>query len=1079
MTSDQLGAMLDSAEQSAMWLCGLGIRNGERGHRNLMAIADQGIPLDLFAVMASQLERRLPQSADADMALNNLERFLANSTSPLSAAAVFERDPTALGMLVQLFSTSQYFSDVLIQSPQYFEWLRTGWRGARQTDVLRDELAAELRPLPDNEVRLAAIRRWRHAELLRIGYRDIVRDLPLEVITAEISGLADAIVSVALELAQVRMIERHGEPRQPDGTLGRFVVLAMGKLGGQELNYSSDIDLVFVYDGDGTTGGRRGLSHDEFWCKVASELVRILTTHTERGVAYRVDLRLRPEGDRGPIVRSLASTLAYYDSMGRTWERQALIKIRPIAGCTDLGHAFLDAIRPFVFRRYLSFAEINEIKALKRRIEAKSPGDGTQPLDVKTGRGGIRDVEFVVQFLQLLNGAGLPELQQSNTLRALAALARTGCLQGEERRLLEDNYRFLRKVEHRLQTMFDRQTHTLPQSPDELEKLARRMDYEPAGLRHATAARSRFRSNLESKTHQNRRILDHLLHEAFEKDEDQSTEPESDLVLASEPDAATINQVMSRYPFRDPAAAFRNLLELASEPVPFLSTLRCRHFLASIAPRLLRELATTPDPDMALLNLEKVTASIGARGVLWELFSFNPPTLRLCVELCAWSQFLSQILINNPGMIDDLMDSLVLNQPRSLAELRAELAELCRSAEDLKPILHSFKDKEILRVGVRDILGKDAIGDTTLALSDIAEVMLEQIIEHEYMLLTKRLGEPTIEAGTRAGKACQLVVLALGKFGGQELSYHSDLDVIFIYEADGQTRIRGRRRGWEPTTNIHFFSELGQRIIRAAGEIGPQGRLYTIDTRLRPTGRSGSLVIPLDQFVRYYESGSGGKGDRSNLPERPEGCFAQIGPVPFSASAALWERQTLTKARPVFGDAEFVQAVTNAAEAAAYGTPWRSEMVDEILAVRQRLEESSSEQDLKRGFGGIVDVEFLVQMLQLKHGPVDPSVRQPNTKLALERLRKAGYLDSYTHSQLWSSFDYLRRVESRLRIVHNDARDALPTDPADVEKLARRLGYNSTSNRTASDAFLDECDRVTRQTRQTFLRVLSQEREGS
>jgi glutamate-ammonia-ligase adenylyltransferase len=1081
MSPGPLGAVFDSWEVAEPWVRRLGCADPRRAHRDLVAIAELGITPDLLSVMADQLSRLLPESPDADMALSNLERYLGNCTSPLSAVAVFERDPTALRSLVHLFATSQYFSDQLIQSPHLFDWLRSEWRGARRADTLRDELVAELRALPDSEVRLNAIRRFKQAELLRIGYRDIIRDVALEVTTGEISSLADACVGAALELATQAMIERHGHPRRADRGEGRFVVFAMGKLGGQELNYSSDIDLVFIYDEDGSTSGGRSISNDEFWGKVARELVRILSQHTERGVAYRVDLRLRPEGERGPIARSLASTLAYYDTLGRTWERQALIKARHIAGNHELGREFLDQIRPFVYRRYLTFAEINEIKALKRRIEAKSggtkPGSAAEAgglfppspfyvattddlLDVKLSHGGIRDVEFVVQFLQLLNGAGLPELEEPNTLKALMALERAGCLTAQERILLDDNYRFLRKVEHRLQSMFDLQTHTLPQTDEEVEKLARRMGYEPVGRRHATAARARFQSDLRAKSHLNRRILDHLLHQAFPDVDSATAEPETDLVLAPELDAATISKVMGRYSFRDPGAAYRNLIELSREPVPFLSTPRCRHFLASIAPRLLQELSKTPDPDMALLNLEQVTASLGARGALWELFSFHPPSLRLCVELCAWSQFLSQILMNNPGMIDDLMDSLVLNQPRTLDSLRAELAELCRAAEDVLPILHSFKDKEVLRVGVRDILGKDSLGETTLALSDIAETLFGRIVEREYLALLEQFGEPIIEEGNRAGERCRIAVIALGKFGGQEMSYHSDLDVIFVYEGDGLTRIRGRRRGWEPTSTFHFFSELGTRIMRVAGGMGPQGRLYAIDPRLRPTGRSGSLVIPLNQFRRYYGAIEPGESEAAS-------------------TAALWERQMLTKARTVYGEPEFAEMVAQTAESSAYCVAWTPQVADDFYNVRMRLEESRSESDLKRGFGGIVDIEFLIQMLQLKYGPADPSVRHPNTRIAMERLRGAGYLDGYTHSFLVDNYDYLRRVESRLRIVHNVSRDTLPDTREDLEKLARRLGYHNANGRTASDAFIDECERITRQTRQTFVRVLGQERGGS
>ncbi len=1046
MPPDQLRSLLDSTDEAAAWLTACGLADLDRGHRNLVAIAESGVPPNLLGHIVEQLARALPGSPDADMALNNLERYFRGCSSPAGAAAAMVGDPESLGALVRVFAASQYFSDLLIAAPHTFDWLRNNWRGVRRGESLRDELASQLRTLPQGAGRLDAMRRFRHNELLRIGYRDIVGDAPLEVVTAEISTLAEAIVSAALELAIERSVARHGTPRKPDGGASEFVVIAMGKLGGGELNYSSDIDVVFLYDENGETDGRHRVSNDEFWGGVAGELVRALSTHTPRGQAYRVDLRLRPEGDRGQIVRSLAGTLAYYDTLGRTWERQALVKARPIAGSSALGRSFVEQIQPFVFRRYLSFAEIQEIQAVKRRIEAKSPQADGSPIDVKTGHGGIRDVEFVVQFLQLLNGGDLPEVREPNTLRALAALERAGCLNTQERQILEDNYRFLRNVEHRLQFMFDRQTHALPQSPDEVEKLARRLGYPAAGPRHATAAAARFLADLRTKTQLNRRILDHLLHQAFPHE---AVDPETDLILDPDPDERTITAALARYPFRDPAVVYRTLVELAREPAPFLSDRRCRHFLASIAPKLLRELADTPDPDMALVNLEHVTASLGARGVLWELFSFSPPTLRLCVELCAWSQFLSQILINNPGMIDELMDSLVLNQPRSLDELRAELDELCRGAEDLQPILASFKDKEQLRIGVRDILGKDSFVVTSQSLSDIAEAVLGKIVEHEYGLLAERLGEPVLADGPRAGRPSRLVVLALGKFGGQELSYHSDLDVIFIYEGDGETRIRGRRRGWEPTTNIHFFSELGQRVIRAAGGAGPQGRLYAIDPRLRPTGRSGALAMPLDQFQRYHESGT----------------------------AALWERQILTRARPVFGAVEFARDVSVAAESAAYRVAWRAEMADEIREARQRLEQSRGEQDLKRGFGGLVDIEFIVQLLQLKHGPADPQVRAPNTKLAMSRLRAAGYLDGYNHSFLHTSYEFLHRVESRLRIVHNTARDDLPDRVEDIAKLARRLGYRPQGDRTASDVFLEECDRTTLETRRTFLRMLEQEKE--
>src|SRR5207248_1303494 len=283
-----------------------------------------------------------------------------------------------------------------------------------------------------------------------------------------------------------------------------------------------------------------------------------------------------------------------------------------------------------------------------------------------------------------------------------------------------------------------------------------------------------FLHDYREKTSLDRKILDHLLHQTFQS-EDGEASPEADLILDPDPEPETMRAVLGRYGFRDVQGAYHNLSQLAQESVPFLSTRRCRHFLASIAPHLLRALADTPDPDMALVNLEKVTATLGAKAVLWELFSFNPPSLTLYVDLCAWSEYLSEILIRNPGMIDELLDSLVLNQPSTAEELRTELTELCRNATDLEPILRSFQDKEQLRIGVRDILGKDTIRQTTEALSDLAETILVQIAQLQEPALPKRFGLPYLAEGPRAGQSSRYALLGLGKLGGRELSYHSDL----------------------------------------------------------------------------------------------------------------------------------------------------------------------------------------------------------------------------------------------------------------------------------------------------------------
>jgi glutamate-ammonia-ligase adenylyltransferase len=927
-------------------------------------------------------------------------------------------------------------------------------------ETLRTDTAAG-----DDAAVLRALRRFRRRQLLRIGVNDVIRDRPLEEITADLSRVAEASIVVAWERSWRTIAQRFGEPRSA-GTPARATVFAFGKLGGGELNYSSDIDLMLVYDEEGATTGRRPIGNDDFFARVASELIRLLSAHTDRGQAYRVDFRLRPEGQRGPLAGSLASTLGYYDTLGRTWERQALIKLRPVAGDAALGAEFVDAVQPFVYKRFLSFAEINEIKAMKRKIEHQAHRAGGAR-EVKTGPGGIRDVEFAIQFLQLLNGGDLAAVRKGDTLGALQALEAAGCLTDSEYRGLDDAYRFLRKVEHRLQLLFDLQTHRLPENTDELRKLARRMGYSSAerGTRNAelgigSAFRvprselspqrhspldepplsptmdtrdllidplDRFLHDFNDKTRLNRTILDHLLHQTF-ADSPVAAEPESDLILEPDPDDATIQSVLARYGFRDVPAAWRNLARLAQEQ-RFLSTRRARHFLANIAPQLLRAVASTTDPDAALNNLEQVTASLGGKAVLYELFSFNPPTLKLYVDICD-SPFLSQMLINNPGMIDDLLDSLILNRPRDLSDLRAELAELLRGAGDpaaVESIRHSFQDKETLRIAVRDLLGKDDVRAVTAALSDVAEALLTDVAAREEAVMRVRFGD---------GGA--FAVLALGKLGGREMSYHSDLDLVVVYAGEGTID------GPTPIGRYEYFTEYTRRLIKTLSHHGPLGRLYEVDMRLRPTGQSGSLVVPLTEFRRYFASGG----------------------------AQVWERQSLTRARFVCGDPAFANEAMGTVREAMLGVPWGPTVVGEIRSMRERLEASAAPRSLKRRAGGMTDVEFLAQAFQLKFGRDVPAICRTNTWESLDALREAGHIAPADHETLAAGYSFHRLAEARLRIVTNRPLNEYPESPAELERLARRMGFANDDRRTAGERFLAELGRHSKAVREVFDRLV-------
>ncbi|MEX0642099.1 MAG: hypothetical protein WD468_05330, partial [Pirellulales bacterium] len=573
---DRLRTCLDDVTTAEPWLRSLHVANPPAAHANFTRMATHGVTLDLLSQISDQLAAAAPTLADPDMAINNLERFIAASRNPMATAALFERDRSALPNLLQIFSTSQYLSDLLIVDNEAYDLLRMTEGLPVARSALVEEIVGEIRAVGTYAEVLASLRRFKRRETLRIAYGDIVRGQPVATVARQISYLADAITEAALDYSRRHLDEQYGRPLRRDGERCRFVVFGLGKLGGVELNYSSDIDLIFMFDEDGHTDARRTVSNQEYFERLSKELIRLLTEMTDLGAAYRVDLRLRPEGSRGPLCLSFDSTLAYYDVKGRTWERQAYVKARPIAGDLVLGQELLDRLEPWIYGRYLSFTDIAGIKSLKRRIERHTEIEGGDRRNVKTGRGGIRDIEFAIQFLQLLNGGNLSTIRTGNTLEAIARLEQAGCLTPVERTKLEDNYNFLRKVEHRLQIMFDLKTHLLPKDRSELAKLSVRMGY--FSTPRVTALQA-FENDYAQRTDVNRDILNHLLHDAFP--DDAAAEPEVDLVNDPAPPPERIQQVLGRYPFRDIPVAYENLMALATEKIRFLSTRRCRHFLAA------------------------------------------------------------------------------------------------------------------------------------------------------------------------------------------------------------------------------------------------------------------------------------------------------------------------------------------------------------------------------------------------------------------------------------------------------------------------------------------------------------------
>lgn len=954
----------------------------------------------------AQIEIELPTLSDADMAINNLDRFFQASRSPLGLAALFERDPTAMPVLLKVFSTSQYLTDQLIRDPSSYDALRLVAGQPVSREVLIDELDSVLSVLDAGDLKaaMAIIRRFKHRETLRIAFGDIVGNQTLETVTEQISYLADAICTATLNFAQRTLIDKHGQPKGRDTQTATLTVIAMGKLGGCELNYSSDIDLVFFYSAEGETDGRRSLSNREFFDRVGRQFVKLLTENTPQGVAYRVDMRLRPGGQKAPLSCSIAHALSYYDVQGRTWERQALVKARVIAGDHLLGESLLRRLMKWVYALRLSVADINGIKALKRQIERRALQEGAESTNVKTGLGGIRDIEFAIQFLQLLHGHESPSVRTGNTLEAISLLYRADCINSQEQTLLDHGYRWLRHLEHRLQIMFDLQTHSLPESPEELIKLARRMGiYEKS----AETVLKHFQQQLNSTTRHNRTILDHLLHHAFAEETTEDAAREVDLVLDPFLPESLVEEILQPYGFHHSQAAYRNLTMLATERNRFLSPRRCRHFFAAIVKQVLTEIAATPQPDATLLNLTKVSDSLGGKSALWELFSSHPAFLKLYTRLCASCEYLCNILTRNPGMIDELTDALMIEELPNHKALQSMLSGLLIGAEDVDPIIHSFKDAQHLRVGVRDINRQDEISRTHTCLSDIAEVCLNEILQLEHKKLALRYGQPL----NQAGQPIRMCVLAMGKLGGREPNYHSDMDIVFLHE----TESTGFAGAPDPGASHHeFFSRLAANVTKSISGASPYGRLYEIDCRLRPTGKNGALVTSFQEFCRYFEQGDG----------------------------QLWERLALCKARPLVTTPNMAIELERMIYRSVTSHPWQASYCQEITNMRLRMQEGASPRNIKRGHGGTVDVEFAVQMLQLKFAADYPDVLTPNTVQAANALARNGLLSKNDHEFFCKSYEMLRWVEARLRLMNTSARHDLPENPEEFANLALLLRYD-------------------------------------
>jgi len=977
----------------------------------------------LAAALGETRARALAQACDGTFdgpaVLSTLERLLP-------ALALAPQAPA--GLVVALVQGSEALARLLALRPGLLRWLAGArlerpWPRERTLAAARGAVAGVA--VGDREVLHRRLRRFKARSMLRLAARELWAHAPQQEVGREQADVAEAVLRAALPPLEAALRLRHGTPT-PEG----FCVLGLGKLGGEDLNFSSDVDLVYLYRGEGeTSGGTHGsVPTLTYYARLAEGLTRALGLVTEDGFCFRVDLGLRPEGRGGPAVLSLRAALHYYERAGRTWERAAWVKGRAVAGDEGLARDFLQGLSPFLWRRSLDFGAVDALRALKAEIDLRGKASAD---DVKLGPGGIREVEFFAVALQLLHGGKAPALRVSNTLLALRRLADSGLLAQRDADALADAYLFLRRVENRLQMVEEQQTQTLPTSPRECLRLSRSL-----GLASAEA--------LEGELDRHRRFVAGAFQTLLGQTARNEAPDEPLLALALDaelPDERREEALRARG-FADAEASLRSLERLRRTLLA--SGLQEGPGPGLPAAVLLSECARSPDPDQALFFLAEFLSSLVAPVGYLRLLLQRPAVARRLVGLFGQSAFLSGYFVRNPELLDVLVQQGTGGPHKPVERLAAELGgRLARSPLDEERLgaMRRFKNEEVLRIGLADIAGELDVPEVALQLSALADALLDACLFQAEAELRERFGAPRLRAGGRAA----LAVLGLGKLGGAELGYHSDLDLLFVYQGGGtDEETAGGTR--PPIGHPEYFARLVQRLLSLLTVQLREGRLYQVDARLRPSGNQGTLVVSETAFREHHER-----------------------------RAQLWERQALVKTRAVAGDTRFGAAlVAEVVLPLVYARPLPEGAAQEIHRHRQRIElevagETAGELDPKAGHGGLVDVEFATQYLQLRYGGRVTAVRRQNTLAALEALQASGLLAPGDALTLRSGYLFHRRVENRLRLVHGRALARLPTTGAPLALLARRLGHGGAD---PGGAFLAAYRRQAEAVRATYHRVL-------
>ena len=781
---------------------------------------------------------------------------------------------------------------------------------------------------------MECLRRVRRREMVRIAWRDIGGLDDFEDIVADTSALADAIVSCTLNTLDAWQQARLGTPVDEHGCAQRMLVLGLGKLGAEELNFSSDIDLIFAYPSRGDTrGGKRNTTNEEYFQRLGRSLIKVLSERTDEGRVFRVDMRLRPFGASGPLAMSFAALEQYYQTHGRDWERYALVRARVVAGDREGGCALLERLFPFVYRRYLDFGALESLRDMKRMITEETKRKGMAD-NVKLGTGGIREVEFTVQAFQMVRGGREPRLRQRRTLPVIAELGELRYLPEHAVDDLSRAYRFLRTLEHRLQQVADRQTHTLPEDVTGRGIVAAGM-----GLPDWTSLERVVKSH-------RMRVSSHFDQVLGPVDPGDGADNEGiRAAWATETDDEEGHAHMAAIGFEDADAvgAWDQVKHLRDAYNIRMMDERGRARLDRLMPDLLRAVAGQPDPVITLARVGRILETVARRSVYLALLCERRLALSQLVQLCRASPWIARRIERHPVLLDELLDPRSLYAPLDGAALMVELERrmdnvAAHDTEREMEVLRQFKHANTLRVAAADVARAIPLMVVSDHLTAIAEVSVREALGISTRDLDERFGEPYYESGGKRHRA-PFAIIGYGKLGGIELGYGSDLDLVFIHGSTGEDQVT---RGAKSVDNDLYFGRLAQRVIHFLSTRTADGVLFEVDPRLRPHGTSGVLVMSIDGLTHYLKE-----------------------------EAWTWEHQALVRARVVAGDRELRRLFESLRREVLLLERDPAELRDKIREMRARMRAeldraSPSTFDIKQGAGGVADIEFMVQYAALR-----------------------------------------------------------------------------------------------------------------